>query len=581
MLVLDALRSVQRGRILFPPFHNGHLGFLPGTVVSITAFVVPHQRDRVEVILTPFRQEIQKMARLICVLQDRPGAVRALARAVAALGVNVGIQESGSINAFQQHLVSMILGWSASEEYGQDVGEPADSTTVARYQTLRRLFPVDEKRYVKLFESIVVHCADYLEWQHIAGLWLPQLSIQPIHDTRPRADLGSAVIARSRRKWVVQLQMPESLENHLAGHLEGAESSKQPLRYLISSDLYQRAARVVFLSERLQRRLVPMGFHMKDRPGALAATLEVIAEAQLNIVTSIHRRLKARESRSVWDVLLECPVEHGALEPKRSFDFVLRRLRRAVIALRRRSPEAVTALRNCDVAVGVPQFPARRRAKKPVAIIGRRMRRDSRIASPLRSEQYRDSENLKEVRRLLKSARGRAGRAGLTRAEGVLRTIENELAPSCTTIFLSYPRTAAKLARALKPHLQREGYRLDDYQVGDGEVILKEVGKKIRECDYFVGLWHRDTGRGRGSGVSPWMPYELGLAVAGGKPTFVVYDEKLPEWIRDRISKDRANMTYSERRFRQETVRAIVDYCKKNFPIESGTPTMRRVRNRA
>src|SRR5215467_3316468 len=145
MLVLDILRDIHDDQVEIAPFHTGHLGFLPGTEVSL-GLLNSERSDLAELVVTPFKQSHGQMARLVCVMKDKPGAVRALARAIAKLGINIVIQESGSINSAKHHLVSMILDWSTAQLYFER--RAALPATIARYEAYRGRFPIHEDRYV-------------------------------------------------------------------------------------------------------------------------------------------------------------------------------------------------------------------------------------------------------------------------------------------------------------------------------------------------------------------------------------------------------------------------------------------------
>jgi hypothetical protein len=88
-------------------------------------------------------------------------------------------------------------------------------------------------------------------------------------------------------------------------------------------------------------------------------------------------------------------------------------------------------------------------------------------------------------------------------------------------------------------------WRIVRYQKPDGEVILEQVIAKIEECDYFIGIWHHEEGSpGKaGTGISPWMLFEYGVANAAKKQTIVVHSDKLHKDIWQRIT--RASRTRS------------------------------------
>src|SRR4051812_46351988 len=101
MLVLDYPKStsVDDPTIVVPPFHTGHLGFVPGTEV-VVGLVRPGKQPSAdsELAITPFyKRDVDDMAVLTAVMHDDVGVVERLVRAVADLGVNVETEESSSI----------------------------------------------------------------------------------------------------------------------------------------------------------------------------------------------------------------------------------------------------------------------------------------------------------------------------------------------------------------------------------------------------------------------------------------------------------------------------------------------------
>src|SRR3954470_11848707 len=99
MLVLGYTEETDASApvIQVPPFHTGHLGFVPDTPVRVglvkESLDVPHR----EVVVTPFKKDTRELAIVTVAMRDQAGVVSRLVGAVAALGFNIEVLESSSI----------------------------------------------------------------------------------------------------------------------------------------------------------------------------------------------------------------------------------------------------------------------------------------------------------------------------------------------------------------------------------------------------------------------------------------------------------------------------------------------------
>jgi MinD superfamily P-loop ATPase len=153
MLVLDYPKMTKDGSITIPPFHTGHLGFVPETPVHM--YLTHSQRkgakEYSELLVTPFQRNVGEMLRLSCIMEDRPGVVERLIDAISDLNVNIVTEESASINHLNHHLVSMIVDLSSSY---LPRSEPTE-TSIRDYGDYRGIVPLNDTRAVELFESIL------------------------------------------------------------------------------------------------------------------------------------------------------------------------------------------------------------------------------------------------------------------------------------------------------------------------------------------------------------------------------------------------------------------------------------------
>lgn len=152
----------------------------------------------------------------------------------------------------------------------------------------------------------------------------------------------------------------------------------------------------------------------------------------------------------------------------------------------------------------------------------------------------------REARQRGDSDRARALRAVI---DGVGQ--ENQL----PLVFLSYPGEGSVLARRFMAALRSEGFRVGDYQHPDNRVLVDGALDGIHACDMFIGFWHHDKPDGNGEiGLSPWMPFEYGVARSLNKPTLVLQSRHLTRDAARRIEGGVGTIRFDERTFLSDTL---------------------------
>src|ERR1700689_1336620 len=116
MLVLDYPRPLltikgDQHAVTIPPFHAGHLGFVPDSEVHI-GLLAPYTQDgtHCEVLVTPYESGTQ-LGRITCTLLDQRGVVKKLVDAVSSLKVNIVLLETSSIHHSRYHQVNLLFNW--------------------------------------------------------------------------------------------------------------------------------------------------------------------------------------------------------------------------------------------------------------------------------------------------------------------------------------------------------------------------------------------------------------------------------------------------------------------------------------
>ena len=568
MLVLDYVREMKTTtpRIIIPPFHTGHLGFVAGTTVSV-GLLAPKPNTPApgavrtapypEVVISQFATNSEDIALLSATLHDRVGVVERLLTSLSSLGVNVELQESNSVSQFSEHQVDLVINVSAFDD---SAGHPEVSPSIATslYRHLDLQVPASDVRLVKLFEWIVITCADVLIWRDTDGGRLPQLSIR---QTARRRLLGEP--AKARVEWTGRtsyIDLPPEIAVKMRSQLR--VSPQQSLSYLYVSDTDERNLRIFFFPALIRQGIFHVAFSHNDVPGALATILGLVAKAEFSILTSLLR--KETPDRSIWEAVLsyrgKTTLEwrqdaRGRTITGAELDWIANEIQENI---RHKTVRGVP----CDIQVGRPLYPL---PKEGV----------SEGVAPVRigadwtfTEDWENIRNFQEELQRCVAAVGTAHTADVR--DDILGFIgligDREANARQRSVFVSYPTNARPHAEYLMNAMPGTIACEDYYQEG-GEVIVEEVKRKIQRCDYFIGLWHHEeVPFVDGSfGVSPWMPFEYGIAKSMGKEPVLAYSSKVAERVWKRIDPATAHFSYTEVDFTSKTVPELIRHCERHF----------------
>jgi hypothetical protein len=111
--------------------------------------------------------------------------------------------------------------------------------------------------------------------------------------------------------------------------------------------------------------------------------------------------------------------------------------------------------------------------------------------------------------------------------------------PFSKSIFISYSRTGQEMCQLAGDFFEEEGYEIIRWNTKDtGSQIPENILRGIERARFFLAIWSRHydvkevEGRdlqgsknasGQGWLPSPWMYYELGAAMALGKPYYIFW----------------------------------------------------------
>lgn len=350
----------------------------------------------------------------------------------------------------------------------------------------------------------------------------------------------------------VKINLPETIGSLLRQYLGTKEG--QSLTYLLVSDTDERALRAFFPTSAVEEKLIHLGFYHDDIPGALYAILRALARARFNIVASLLRKHKA--SRNVWEAVLEYRGKNFInlpLSGKELCDWVATNLIEVA--------DNPLELKRCNIEIGLPLYPKYSSGWRGSINFNERLILDN--AQELIPKNI--NELLNERKKAI--AQPTIDPDKKKRVSDLITTVSNRVAMSDTpTLFISYPRIAERHAEMVKKKLHGK-YQILDYVLPDGEIILDEVVRRILSCTYFIGIWHHDDTHPTDGGkynISPWMPFEYGIAISANKHAIVIHSELLDERVWKRINPGVSHPQYSDIYFSQ-TLEILDDYCYKHM----------------
>jgi predicted amino acid-binding ACT domain protein len=557
-MILDYLRHSVDGSIRIPPFHTGHLGFIPPTDVSVCLMVPYGQPEsHCELYVSPFPANIETLCRLHCMMKDRPGVVNRLIEAVAALEINIVKKESSGVNYLNQHFVEMVLDWRTSP-HKHFLETPAE--VISRYDGLKYRIPIMDYRYVRLYEEIMCRCGDVVHIDSDYGIPLPAISIVPFRGGHTWVEHERVTIeAAEKGKYNVKFQIPDGFLKQIRRFTQHANSERLP--YIISSETNSRSLRVFFPKKQIERRIVQVGFVHLDLPGALSAITGVLAKSGFNILTGLLRKKSWNESG--YEVVLEYQNEDPS--PQASTTGYAEVFRWVKEKIETCNADELEELERFEVSIEPPLYP-----KPPADVLPLRLNAQSRsfpkhvvqsnngVPEKLLEECIQKVLDLPSPRPELEEIR-----------INLLKDVRTRLSARKPILFLSYPTVAREHADLLRTKLKErfpDIFEIADYQTTDFEIVVESVKDRIRRCDYFIGIWHHEELFGhREATISPWMPFEYGIALQADKKAIIIHSDKLPDPIWKRIDPGISQPAYNDLTFSKDMLPKVMDYCAKHW----------------
>jgi hypothetical protein len=598
-----------------PAFHSGTLGFMPNVEVSInfanTKLKSEPGPSSVELYVTPFERSLGHMVRLECLLYDGIGVVNRLLDAVSSLELNVVKQESCMVNNGEHHFVELLLEWTGNQRLRERITPPASDAFY--YGRLGSRIDLGDRRCTLLYEAIMARCADVIVFDVANGSPLPHIAMSAFSHRHLHAQ-GNATLLSTREivskdllsRLTNDLRKKSPLVRHPLQHsvlLPLSEQQVESIRsrcgysrkelfpYVIASESNSRTLRAFIPKKEDLSTYLHVAFTHDDAPGVLGDISSLLALGKFNIITSLLRKIES--NRSKWELVLQYRGQHSDLPglkvPKADDDRPFpRHSDRAASWLadilnglpsdsnvggRRRRALADQLLKNVvlrGVRVETPDYP---RVKKPVSTalvpVGGRTPSPRAYArkrtTPFKPNAIARVTNVRERQ----GARA-SGKTSLPHQEQRIefaQAVRDRLRAARPVIFVSYPHYAQGHGQAVMQSKNlNDAFDLTDFQESDPNDIVPKVTELVERADFFIGIWHHEDVAGTDScGISPWMPFEYGLAMAAHKPCVVVHSSRLPHQITQRIEPGIGHPAYDDLTFVTHTVPMIEDFCIENW----------------
>lgn len=569
MFVLDGLRHVRGRELHVPRFHLGHLGFIPGLNVNYRYERLTGSEGH-ELTLTPFQGHRDDLFLLKCVFVEKPGVVQNALAAFATLGLNILSLESATIDRNRKHVLFCILSWNTTN-YARGA---LDEGTKHKFIEVLPLLPILDKRYLLLLQVLLLFCLKDLDHEITPeGAWLPKVHIrlfddfqkpeenwQPLTYQRPLKDESELPPTRSSAFF--------DLREVLASPRPGDAVDNVAILF---SETETKTLRLIFPGAGREKRFLHIAFTHLNRPGALLAIAILVRQCGFNILTSLLRKYD-REC-NVWETMLEYVGTQQRIDSNEipiGIDGVRWFRKWCVSEFNRDKMLSVDVIKDMvayNVRVCRPSYPRSQfdddEDFEPVDILEKL---DATLRPPRGDTSGRKIKAL-EIQEQLSALRSEAEGVGQYRwlATLALSELEKRLENKRRngTVFLSLPAECRLHDYIVKQEFQAElGLDVKSYNDPNSENILDTTLKMIRHADFFFSIWHPD--KGRNGDVSPWMPFEYGIARSLGKRHAMMAHRDIRKEVKRRIDPSLSLVEYEDLTFR-EKLKEVIRHCREDW----------------
>ena len=519
MLIHDSIRVIDpEGKVLLPSYLRVALSLKSGTRVSLCAVPFASDRASCELIISPVRFDVWcDLWKIDVAFRDRPGVVARFLRCLEDCMINVCTEESSSIESRSIHTLQLLTDCS---RYTGDGG------TESRRQTPHAtLADLRSRLLATCIDDIIIE--PMAERPHVVQLTITRMEglFSAWRNHRATSEAGRPVFPVVTA--VLQkgyLTVPQALTDPLRLYLQLQTDSNA--RIVFAANTRERLVRGYLPSTREALVYARIAHH--DEIGALAKITTSLREQGLDIVTSFTRIQKQGETNH-FELLLASGrgtitdtdgikvALHGALSSKTL----------ASLNLRLAYPENVaTALEGTAVE---PIGPA----------ITLTAERSGRIAEVV-------ANAINDLQNRAQRDAGADERIELNAKLGTLKDlhVHEALRTVLPNVFASYDFKDPRTWEVARRHL-------GEFRIVTGEDPAEKqrfrdtIIDRIRSADGFIGIWTR-----RSDGYfSPWLLWELGVAMAYRLPVVLVVHEEVTPAYWSRIIPEQHHWQFNDRDF--------------------------------
>jgi hypothetical protein len=129
------------------------------------------------------------------------------------------------------------------------------------------------------------------------------------------------------------------------------------------------------------------------------------------------------------------------------------------------------------------------------------------------------------------------------------------------SVFLSFPKGAASDAALIRKTLENR-FHFVMLQDADVDRITEGAIERIVQAHCFIGIWYPERIKGAKASLSPWMPFEYGVALSHNKECVILSHDSLPGHLADRIARDTARIQYNNLATEPEKLKELERRCE-------------------
>ncbi len=410
------------------------------------------------------------------------------------------------------------------------------------------MLPNSDLRYLILIETLILFCGDVLDYDASpGGFSTPKIYLR-LFDTFDEVLPGPLTVEAKRTGEHSAATVSFDLKQ-----IFGTENLAK--KVLFFSETETKTLRVTFPSPEREPYFLHIAFTHLDSPGALLAISTLIKRCGFNILTSLLRKVDRNDN--VWEVMLERTSGRGgrsrATEDKvpSGFSGVCWFREKCFNGELGETVDLLPFMSRYEVRVSRPSYP-RKFDSPPDEFEPRDIRPEGSLDSNLAVEpQFMLSMEHINARLSLLHVVQQENPTFESVARLVFYDFRSRLPHTDTgRVFISLPTYCGEHKAIIEAKFKALRFETDSYTVPLSADNMHTALRKIRDADYFFGLWQHESNIQ--TEVSPWLPFEYGVALALGKPTMVLPHEKLRRDVRDRLERGTTFITYSDITFERQ-----------------------------